>query len=247
VCRLRILELRLPGVILGSAILAMLFAGSLGAFDPTEVTNPLVAKFLDASKIQQQALRGTEMEVEIDAQLPKLKESGRMKVMRIVKRLGEITYHRLGEFVGDRTVEHEVIERYLSLQTQNSDNPSIAITPANYKFRLKTRMTEGNSRTYVFELTPKKKAVGLFKGELWIDAATGMPLRESGTLVKSPSIFVKKLAFVNEFKLENGISVPSHIECHVDTRIAGRADLNIHFGEIAPAGDKDQAEIADAP
>lgn len=245
--RLRTLELRLRGLILGSAILATVFAGSTWAFDSSDATNPLVAKFLDASKIQQEALRGTQMEVDIDAQLPKLKETGRMKVMRIVKRLGAITYHRLGEFVGDRTVQHEVIERYLALQTENTDNPSIAITPDNYKFRLKTRMTEGDSRTYVFELTPKKKAVGLFKGELWIDAATGMPLRESGTLVKTPSIFLKKVAFVNEFKLENGISVPSRIECHVDTRIAGRADLNIHFGEPTPAGEEKQPEIADAP
>jgi hypothetical protein len=225
----------------------MLFAGPIGAFDPQEATNPLVAKFLDASKIQQEALRGTQMEVEIDAQLPKLKESGKMKVLRIVKHLGEITYHRLGEFVGDRTVQHEVIERYLALQTENSDNPSIAITPANYKFRLKTRMTQGDSRTYVFELTPRKKAVGLFKGEVWVDGATGMPLRESGILVKTPSIFLKKVAFVNEYKLENGISVPSHIECHVDTRIAGRADLNIRFGKVTPTGEEEQPQIADTP
>ena len=187
------------------------------------------------------------MEVDIDAQLPKLKESGRMKVLKTVSRIGKTFFHQLGEFVGDRTVKNEVIMRYLSLQAENNDNTSIAITPANYKFRLKTRMTEGDSRTYIFELTPRKKAVGLFKGELWIDAGTGMPLRESGTLVKSPSFFVKKLAFVNEFKLENGVSVPSHIECHVDTRIAGRADLNIHFGELSPAGEQNQAEITDAP
>ncbi len=239
--------MRLPGVIFGSAILAILFAGPGRAFDPEEVTNPLVDKFLSASKIQQEALRGTQTEVEIDAQLPKLKESGKIKVLRIVKRLGEITYHRLGDFVGDRTVQHEVIERYLALETENSENPSIAITPANYKFRLKTRMTQGDSRTLVFELTPRKKAVGLFKGELWIDAATGMPLRESGTLVKNPNFLLKSVAFVNEFKLQNGVSFPSRTECHVDTRIAGRADLTIRFSTVAPAAEEPQAEIAGAP
>lgn len=241
--------MRLPGLIVGSAVLAIVLAGPGWAFDPTEAINPLVDKFLDASKIQQQALRGTQMEVEIDAQLPKLKESGRMKVLKTVSRVGKTFFHQLGEFVGDRTVKNQVIQRYLELQTDNAENPSVAITPDNYKFRLKTRMTQGDSRTYVFELTPKKKAAGLFKGELWVDAATGMPLREAGSLVKSPNaLFIKKVAFVNEYKLKNGVSLPYHIEAHVETRVAGRADLNILFSNIAPAQEQpEQPEIADAP
>ena len=222
-------------------------AGPSRAFDPEEITNPLVTKFLEASKVQQEALRGTEMEVDIDAQLPKLKESGKMKVLRKVSRLGEITFRKLGEFVGDRTVQHEVIERYLTLENENAENAAIAITPANYKFRLKTKMTQGESRTYVFELTPKKKTVGLFKGELWVDAATGMPLRESGTLIKTPSIFLKSIAFVNEYKLQGGVSLPSHIECHVDAHIAGRADLNIRFSNVTPVADEVPTQVGEAP
>jgi hypothetical protein len=186
------------------------------------------------------------MEVEIDAQLPKLKESGKLRVLKTVPRLGKIIFKQLGEFVGDRTVEHEVIERYLELENDNAENTAIAVTPANYKFRLKTKMTQGESRTYVFELTPKKKTVGLFKGEVWVDAATGMPLRESGTLVKTPSIFLKSVSFVNEYKLKDGVSLPSKIECHVDTHIAGRADLNIRFSNIAPAPEEEQP-VAEAP
>ncbi len=243
--------MRLPEVILGSALLALSLAGPGSAFEPEEANNPLVNQFLTASKKQQDALRGTQMEVDIDAQLPRLKESGKMKVLKTMSKLGKIAYQKLGEFVGDRTVQHEVIERYLELENENSENPenpSIAITPANYKFRVKTKMTQGDSRTYVFELTPKRKTLGLFKGELWVDAATGMPLRESGTLVKSPNFFVKSISFVNEYKLQkDGVSVPSHIECIVDTRIAGRADLNIHFSNLAPAAEEERAQIAGTP
>jgi hypothetical protein len=236
-------------VILGSAILAIAFVSPVRAFDPDDAPNPLVSKFLSASKIQEEALRGTQMEVDIDAQLPKLKESGKMKLLKNISKLGKIVYHSLGEFVGDHTVQSQVIARYLELETENSENESIAITPANYKFRLKTKMTQGDSHIDIFELTPKKgkKAVGLFKGELWVDAATGMPLRESGTLVKSPSIFLKSISFVNEYKLQDGVSLPSHIECHVDTRIAGRADLNIRFSNVARAVEEQPAQIADAP
>lgn len=232
---------------LASAFLAIAFAPSGSAFDPKESSDAIVSKFLDATKIQQQALRGTQMEVDISAQLPKLKEQGRMKVLRKVSRLGQITMRKIGEFVGDKTVQHEVIERYLTMEDQQPHDSSIAITPDNYKFRLKTSITQGDSRVYVFELTPRKKIVGLFKGELWLDAATGMPLRETGTLVKNPSIFLKKVMFENEFELKNGVAWPSTVICHVDTHIAGRADLTIHFSSAAPAAEEEPAEIAEAP
>jgi hypothetical protein len=144
-------------------------------------------------------------------------------------------------------VEKEVIARYLELDSDSPENASIAITPANYHFRLKTRMTNGDNSIYVFELKPKKNALGLFKGELWVDAATGMPVRETGTLVKTPSIFLKSVVFVNEFQLHNGVAWPSRIECHVDTRVAGRADLSIRFSNVTQAQEDDSTEIADAP
>jgi hypothetical protein len=218
------------------------------ALEPDDGTSAVINQFLKASKIQQDALRGMKMEVDIDAKLPKLKEQGRLKVLKAISRIGKITITRLGEFVGDRTVEKEVIARYLELDSDSPENASIAITPDNYHFRLKTKMTSGDSRTLVFELKPKKNAVGLFKGELWLDAATGMPVREAGTLVKTPSILLKSIAFVNEYQLQNGVAWPSHIECHVDTRVAGRADLSIRFSNVTQAEENEDAkEIANIP
>ena len=188
----------------------------------------VVAKYLDASKVQQEALRGCQMDVDIDAKLPKQEKQGRLRALRIVSRLGKIIYRPLG-FSGDNTVKQEVIARYLSAETEARDNGSIAITPSNYKFRLKAKMTQGDEVTYIFQITPRKKKVGLFKGELWLDAATGMPVRESGELVKTPSIFLKKVEFVREYALQDGVAVPSHIESTVDTRGFGRAELSINF------------------
>jgi hypothetical protein len=241
------LDLRLPGVILASTILAMSFGDEGRAFEPADAYNPMVDKFLNAAKIQQDALRGMRMEVDIDAKLPKLKEQGRLKVLKFISRLGQITITRLGEFVGDRTVEKEVIARYLELDSGGPENASIAITPENYHFRLKTRMTNGDNSISVFELKPKKNVVGLFKGELWLDTATGMPVKEVGTLVKTPFL-LKSITFVNEFQIKNGVAWPSHIECHVDTHVAGRADLNIHFSNFTHAAEgEDSKELADTP
>jgi hypothetical protein len=226
----------------------MSFGDEGRAFEPADAYNPMVDKFLNAAKIQQDALRGTRMEVEIDAKLPKLKEQGKLRVLKFISRLGQITITRLGEFVGDRTVEKEVIARYLELDSGGPENASIAITPENYHFRLKTRMTNGDNSISVFELKPKKNAVGLFKGELWLDTATGMPVKEVGTLVKTPSILLKSISFVNEFQIKDGVAWPSHIECHVDTHVAGRADLSIRFSNVTQAAEgEDSKEVADAP
>ena len=71
--------------------------------------------------------------------------------------------------------------------------------------------------------------MGLFKGELWLDAETGMPVRESGEFVKNPSVFLKKIAFVRDYEIQGGVAIPKHIESTVDTRLVGRAELSIEF------------------
>lgn len=212
-----------------SLILAsLLIAGSGFAWESDDEKLDVVSKYLDATKVQQEALRGCQMDVDIDAKLPKQEKQGRLRALRIVSRLGKIIYRPLG-FSGDNTVKQEVIARYLSAETEARDNGSIAVTPANYKFRLKAKMSQGDQVTYIFQITPRKKKVGLFKGELWLDAATGMPVREAGELVKTPSIFLKKVEFVREYSLQDGVAVPAHIESTVDTRGFGRAELSINF------------------
>ena len=70
-----------------------------------------------------------------------------------------------------------------------------------------------------------------------------MPVRVSGEWVKSPSVFVKKVEFVQEFELRDGVSLPSHLESTVDTRIVGRAELSINFTNFTPQGsDQDEDE-----
>jgi hypothetical protein len=207
----------------------------------------IVVRYLDARRTQQQALRGVQMEASIDAKLPRLEKQGKMRVLRKISSLGKISFRMLG-FQGDNTIKQEVIARYLNLESDSGEKADISVTPENYKFHLKTTITDRGHRTYVFQLTPKRKAIGLFKGELWLDGETGMPLRESGQLVKNPSIFLKKVAFVHDYELQDGVSIPKQIESTVDTRIAGRAELHIEFTNFAKAADDEiPAEVNGGP
>ena len=85
-------------------------------------------------------------------------------------------------------------------------------------------------------MTPKAKREGLFKGEIWIDAATYLRVRESGYLVKNPSILLKNVAFTRKYDIRDGMSVPLRTQSVVDTRLVGKAELTIDFTNFSRAG-----------
>jgi len=170
------------------------------------------------------------MEVEIDASLPKLKKQGKLHALRRISRLGRITYEAV-HFEGDSSIKNDVIARYLAAdtQTQANDGASVAITLANYKFKYRGMVDQDGRLVHVFRLTPRKKRVGLFKGELWLDAETCLPVREAGRLAKMPSIFLRRIEFVREYDIHEGVAFPRSIESTVDTRLVGKAELRIRF------------------
>jgi hypothetical protein len=234
-----------------AAILALLIlpgAAVSSDSDSLEERNlPIVSKYVDATHAQQEAMRGVQMEVDIEAKIPSLEKHGRLRALRKISRLGVITYKALG-FSGDNTVKQEVITRYLAAESEGRENGTIAISPANYKFKFKGEMTRNGRSVDILQITPRKKAIGLFKGELWVDAETGMPVREAGQFVKSPSVFLKKIAFVRDYELQDGMSIPAHIESKVDTRVVGLAELQISFSNFTwQAGDDDVASVQANP
>lgn len=208
---------------------AGLFEVAAEAVPDDSANQAIVTKFLDASKTQQEKLRGAQMEVRIAAELPRLAKKGEMKALRSISKLGKITYEGLG-FSGDNTIKSQVISRFIVEDMQHGE---FAITLANYKFKHKASIETGGHRIEVFQLTPRRKAEGLFKGELWLDAATGMPMREAGRLVKPSSIFLKKIEFVSNYEIQDGVAIPKHFESTVDTRLVGRAELSIDFSNFS--------------
>jgi len=229
---LNTVRLRVPAAILSSVLLMTAVPTGLEASGETAEPNELVSRYLDASRAQQEVLRGVQMEVDIDAKIPKLEKQGRFRALRRISRLGRITYKALG-FSGDSTVKNEVIARYLSAESDARDSGAIGITRANYKFKYKGWFDREGRHVAVLQVTPRKKIVGLFKGELWVDAATGMPFRESGRFVKNPSVFLKKVEFVRDYEIRDGVAFPKHIESTVDTRLIGRAELSINYSNFS--------------
>jgi hypothetical protein len=199
----------------------------------------IIENYCVASRNQEQTIKAASMDVDIAASLPKLKKQGKLHALRHISALGRITYEML-RFEGDGTVRNQVIARYLTAEaeSQKEQSPSLAVTPANYKFKYKGRGRLEGRDTHIFQVTPRQKRQGLFNGEVWIDAATYLRVQESGYLVKNPSIFLKKIAFVRRYDIRDGISVPRQVQSVVDTRLVGRAELTIDFSNFSVDGQK---------
>lgn len=214
-----------------SLITSLILASSFALAEPASPEEEkILNNYLSAQEQQREKMKGVQMEVEIDAAIPRLAKKGTMQALRVVSNIGKITYDAL-RFDGDNTVKKEVIARFLAREAQGSaePDPKITITPENYKFKVKGLQTKEDHDVYVMEVKPKKKRVGVFKGEIWLDPATYLTVREAGRFVKSPSIFLKKIEFVREFAIRDGFSVPTKMTSYADTRIVGRTELNISY------------------
>lgn len=178
--------------------------------------------------------------VEIEASIPKLGKQGRLRAIRRLLPFGKVEYQAI-EIAGDSTVKKQVIARYLSAEAQAAARPlsSVAITTANYKFRYTGSVDVNGALSYAFQITPRKKREGLIKGELWIDAESGVALRQAGRLVRSPSMFLRRVDITRETEVQNGIPSARVTHLSIEARLVGRAELTITERPYMPASTGD--------
>jgi len=208
----------------------------------------IIDRYLRAT--QQDSSNGSKtgpLEVEIEASVPKLNTHGRMTATRKISPVGKISYKVLG-FQGDNSVKNEVIARYLQAEQKGQDDKTLTLSPENYKFKLKgQRLGNGGANVYVFQVSPRRKRVGLFKGEVWLDARTYLPVYEKGRLVKNPSVFFRQVDFEREFAILNGSTVPAHMSSVIDTRLVGKVNLSVAYSSpSAASGDEEVVEDSTA-
>jgi len=226
-----VLRLTLTGLIAG--VVSICFVGvGIALAEPSKPPVPedeMVSRYIDATQQQQSALRGGTMEVDIDANVPNMKTRGKLHALKSISKSGKIIYHALG-FSGDNSVKTEVIARYLKAEVDAAqDGQNFSITPENYKFKYKGVEERDGRDVYILHVTPRHKKVGLFKGELWVDSQTYLPVRESGSFVKTPSIFLKKMQFVRVYDIQNGVAVLQRMESKADVRFIGPVELNVNY------------------
>jgi hypothetical protein len=179
----------------------------------------------------------------IEASLPHLYKDSQLLAIRRIGEDERSEYLILG-IAGDGAAVDEVTTRYFALQEEIEKLPlsSSQISPENYKFRLRGEVKTGIGSAYVYDITPRKRRAGLFKGQIWIEAGTGAEVLVSGRLGGATSIG-STLDFVRETKLD-GASYARTTHLSFTVPLLGRSELII---TERPLGRQDDIQMLQEP
>jgi hypothetical protein len=167
--------------------------------------------------------------VDIDAWLPHLRKQASLSAIRQTG-ASERSEYQVLHIEGDSMVKLEVIARYLSAQAEAEAIPlsSTLVAPVNYKFHYVGSTHRMGMLLYVFQISPRKKRVGLIQGMLCVDPVTGVAVYQTGRFVKTSSLLVRRINVTRETSLRDGLPYIRVTHAVVYTRLpVGRAELTI--------------------
>jgi hypothetical protein len=188
------------------------------------------------SSVQVEQLASYSATMLICVQLPNTSQNGEYELHERYSAPRTLVFKAL-QFTGDNFIKHNVIVRLLQSEVDHlqKDDPALtAITPANYKFSYKGISQLDGRAVYVYQLKPRQKRNGLFKGRIHLDAYSGSLMRAEGRLVKAPSFFVKKIDFVQDFADIDSFTFPVHIHSEAQVRLLGRTIVDIYQHDYQP-------------
>jgi len=174
----------------------------------------------------------------IEADLPSTSQHGEFELMRSFSAPNTLKFQPV-RFEGDGFVKSNVIVRMFQSETshvEKNEAQTTAINDSNYKFSFRGDDQIGGRVVHVYAVKPRDKRVGLFKGHVSIDVTTGSLVRAEGEFVKSPSVFIKRIEFVQDFTDVGGFTLPVHMHSVADTRVYGKAIVEVdnHGYEARP-------------
>lgn len=191
----------------------------------------LLERYLTGSHARPAAGREEAVDVEIDASLPRLQKQGKMRAVKVVTRAGKTVYTRL-RFTGDKVIGKDVISRYLAADAeQRPSYGDFALAADNYHIEHAGAVGYNDRVAQVYRVSPKHKKTGMFRGELWLDTVTALPLRVWGDMVKSPSAFLSRPRFVRDYSLVENESRPRRLILTAHAVLVGDVQMTIWFGD----------------
>ena len=196
-------------------------------------------EFARRSALQSAILLSYSAATLIRAELPDTSQHGEFEVERHFSAPRTLAFKAL-RFTGDTFVKTNVIGRLLQSEVdhvQKDDTSLTALTHANYKFSYKGTTRLDGRLVHIYQVKPRKKRAGLFKGRIFLDAHTGSLARAEGSVVKSPSIFIKSIEFVQDYEDVGSFTFPAHIHSEARTRLIGKTIIDIYHRDYQPVAD----------
>jgi hypothetical protein len=165
----------------------------------------------------------------VRAELPDSSQQGEYQLERKFEAPHTLQFKAV-HYSGDGFVKNNIITRLLQTEVdhvQKDDPTQTAITADNYKFTYRGLSRINDRTVHVYQVKPHKKRPGLFKGRVYLDAHNGSLVRVEGSVVKSPSFFVKHIDFWQDYTEVQSFTLPSHIHSVAKARIVGRTIVDI--------------------
>lgn len=172
----------------------------------------------------------------IEAELPDQSQKGRYELLRTYSAPHSLKFKAVS-FTGDGFVKTNVIHRLMQSEVDHVEKergPDTALTSRNYKFNHKGVKEIDGRQVHVYDVKPREKRVGLFKGRIYIDSLTGSLRRAEGQAVKSPSFFIKKIEFTTDYADFGSFTFPVRLHSTAKTRLVGRAVVDVSISEYQP-------------
>lgn len=172
----------------------------------------------------------------IDAELPESAQKAEFELKQHYVAPSVLEFTPLRS-TGDKFVKSNVIVRLLQSEADHvhkREQSQTAIASDNYKFSYKGTSELNGVPVHVYDVKPRQKRVGLFKGKIYLESSNGHLLRAQGTIVKSPSFFIKKIRFSQDYTTVAGFTLPAHIHSEADTRLVGKAIVDIVHRDYQP-------------
>ena len=231
-------------------LLAAMFGVNARAGDSSEIVSidpPALAfaRYIASLNLRNPFTESGPVRVKIDASLPGFDKQASISAIRDSGASERSEYHVI-QIEGDPMVKHEVIARYLSAQTQAEALPlsSTLINPANYKFRYAGSTQAFGTLLYVFQISPRKKRIGLIQGQIWIDPSSGVAVREAGHFVKTPSVFLRRIDVVRDTTLRDGLAYVRITHTAIETRRRVlRAELTITEQSVTASDERATSQL----
>ncbi len=181
----------------------------------------------------------------ISAEIPKTSEKGQVSLTETFSAPRTLAYTGV-RFVGSGFVKNNVIVRLLQADVEHVHRrreSETAILDSNYKFSFKRAETVAGRLLYKFAVTPRRKCPELFEGEILLDSWTGHIVRAGGRLSKSPSWWIKRIDFTEDYADVGEFTMPVQISSVTEARIIGRVVATIrHRAYEVRSIDQVQAE-----
>jgi hypothetical protein len=172
-------------------------------------------------------------ETVIYAEVPQRSEAAQASLRETFSAPQTLSYSNI-RLRGSGFVKNNVIVRLLETDedhVRRGMQSKTAILASNYKFTYRNTTTFSGRPVYTFTVTSSHRVPGLFQGEIFLDADTGHILRATGRVSKSPSWWVKRIDFTQDYADIGDFTLPVQVSSVTEARIVGRVIVTIrHTG-----------------